>query len=218
MGLFNLRYITKMQKPQRVEALSDGVFAIVMTILVLELALEAGEGSLAEKLGHLGLDLFQYFMTFIILGSMWLIHYYQFYYIKRVNSILMWLNILYLATIALFPFTYSIMLTGTNPITTPEDKHTALLFYAGNMVIAYLLLTIHWWYATSKNRLVEKSLPREKVTIMSVLVIFGIFTGVITLGLSFFDVVISLSLFGILGLIYLGLIALLGLHVGEIKE
>ena len=44
MGLFNLRYVGKLQKPQRIEALSDGVFAIVMTILVLELALE-GEGN-----------------------------------------------------------------------------------------------------------------------------------------------------------------------------
>ncbi len=218
MGLFNLRYISKIQKPQRIEALSDGVFAIVMTILVLELALEVGEGSLAEKLGHITPDIFQYFMTFIILGSMWLMHYYQFYYIKRANSVLMWLNIIYLATIALFPFTYSIMLTGTNPFTTPEDQHTALIFYAGNLVAAYLLLTIHWWYATSKNRLVEKGLPEGKVTIMSMLLIFGIFTGVVTIGLSFIDVIISLNLFAILGLIYLGLIALLGLNIGEIKD
>jgi len=39
MSLFNLRYVSKVQKPQRIEALSDCTFAIVMTILVLELAL-----------------------------------------------------------------------------------------------------------------------------------------------------------------------------------
>ena len=92
------------------------------------------------------------------------------------------------------------------------------MFYAGNLIAAYLLLTIHWWYATSKNRLVEKNLPSEKITTMRSLLIFGIFIGVIIVGLSFFDVVITLSLFGILGLIYLGLIALLGLHIGEIKD
>jgi uncharacterized membrane protein len=54
MGLFNLRYVGKVQKPQRIEALSDGTFAIVMTILVLELALEGGTGSLAEKLFNMG--------------------------------------------------------------------------------------------------------------------------------------------------------------------
>ena len=81
MSIFRFRYIRKMQKAQRIEALTDGVFAIVMTILVLELALE-GHGPLREELAAMGGKIFQYFMTFIILGSTWMVHYYQYIYIN----------------------------------------------------------------------------------------------------------------------------------------
>ena len=111
MNFLNIRYVGKQQKTQRIEALSDGVFAIVMTILVLELALEGGSDSLSEKLTHMIPEFYLYFLTFISIGASWMIHYYQFYYIRRVDSISMWINILFLATITLTPFSYSLLLT-----------------------------------------------------------------------------------------------------------
>jgi len=127
MGLINIRYVGKLQKPQRIEALTDGTLAIVMTILVLELVLEAGSGTLAEKLSHMTPEIFQYFLTFIAIGSAWMMHYYQFYFIRRVDSISMWLNILFLATVALIPFAYKIMLSY-------QTDQVALLFFAGNLL------------------------------------------------------------------------------------
>jgi len=215
--MFNLRYVGKIQKPQRIEALTDGTLAIVMTILVLELALGAGD-SLAEKLGHMGPEIFQYFMTFISIGGAWMMHYYQFYYIRRVDSIAMWLNILFLATIALIPFSYGVMLTSYEKNTAAADQHTAMMFFAGNILVMTLLLLVHWLYATYNHHLVDKDILHEKVKIMRNVLLFGILYPLIAIGLTFVQFDLGQGLFGILSLVYLALIVLLGLHFGKVKE
>jgi uncharacterized membrane protein len=216
MSIFNIRYVGKLQKPQRIEALTDGTLAIVMTILVLELALESGSGNLAEKLAHMGPEIYQYFMTFIAIGGAWMMHYYQFYYIRRVDSISMWLNILFLATVALIPFSYGLMLTNYGENTA--DQHTAMLFFAGNLLVMTLLLLIHWLYATYKHHLVDKDILHEKVSIMRNILLFGTIYPLIVIGLSFVQFGVSQTLFGILSLLYLALVILLGLHFGKVKE
>jgi len=215
--MFNLRYVGKIQKPQRIEALTDGTLAIVMTILVLELALGA-EGSLAEKLGHMGPEIFQYFMTFISIGGAWMMHYYQFYYIRRVDSIAMWFNILFLATVALMPFSYGVMLASYEKNTAAADQHTAMLFFAGNILVMTLLLLVHWLYATYNHHLVDKDILHEKVKIMRNVLLFGILYPLIAIGLTFVQFDLGQGLFGILSLVYLALIVLLGLHFGKVKE
>ena len=212
MGLLKIRYIRGTQRSQRIEALSDGVFAIVMTILVLELAIE-GKGSLADELlDMVGSEIFQYFMTFIIIGSFWLVQFYQFRYIDRVDSVLIWLNILFLATVALLPFSYSLLFRG-------EQELIAMRFYTVNILSSLLLLYIHWEWATRNRRLVDGNIPSDEVKLLKVLMGLNIFSGLLAIGVSFFDYRLSLSVFGVLALIVLGLLVLLGGSFGEpIKE
>jgi len=215
MNLFNLRYVSKLQKPQRIEALTDGTLAIVMTILVLELALGTGDDSLAEKLAHMGPEIFQYFMTFIAIGGAWIMHYYQFYYIRRVDSISMWLNILFLATVALIPFSYSLMLAEFEK---KSDQQTAMVFFAGNVLLMTLILFIHWLYATYNHHLVDEDIIHKKVSIMRNILLFGILYPLIGIGLTFIHLEAGINIFGILSLVYLGLIIILGLHFGKVKK
>jgi uncharacterized membrane protein len=216
MGLINIRYVGKKQKPQRIEALSDGVFAIVMTILVLELALEGGADSLSVKLTHMIPELYLYFLTFISIGASWMIHYYQFYYIRRVDSISMWINILFLATVALTPFSYSLLLTDYISFV---DQQIALRFFAGNTLIAILLLLIHWIYATRKYYLIDrKEVQNYKIITMRNLLLFGISIPIIAIGLSYINNELSGILFSMLSLIYLILIIVIGKDFGRINE
>jgi uncharacterized membrane protein len=214
--VLNIRYVGKQQKTQRIEALSDGVFSIVMTILVLELALEGRAGSLSVKLAHMIPELYLYFLTFISIGASWMIHYYQFYYIRRVDSISMWINILFLATVALTPFSYSLLLTDYISLV---DKQIALQFFAGNTLIAILLLLIHWMYATRKYNLIDKKeVQNYKIKTMRNLLLFGISIPIIAIGLSFINNELSGILFSMLSLVYLVLIISIGRHFGKVDE
>ena len=87
--------------PGRVEALSDGVFAIVITLLVLELSvpnfLGHGDPGHPTSLWEMRMELYNYAVGFLSLGIYWILHHYVFHFIKRSDGILAWLNILYLA-------------------------------------------------------------------------------------------------------------------------
>jgi uncharacterized membrane protein len=205
MGLLNLRYVRGTQHSQRIEGLSDGVFAIVMTILVLELGIE-GLAPLAEELSEMGWEIFQYFMTFIVVGSFWLVQFYQFHFIERVDSVLLWLNILFLATVALIPFSYSLLVT---------QELAAMRFYTFNVLGATVLIYVHWWYATRSHRLVDRNTPREKVNLMKKLLALNLSLIVFAILFSFVDYQLSLNIWGTVALFYLALLVLLGGTFGE---
>ena len=100
--------------PNRIEALTDGVFAIVMTLLVLELSVPAIAGGSAEaelttRLFEMWPKFVSYTVTFVMLGFMWSIHHYQFDRIKSADSVLVWLNIVFLMLISLLPFSTSLL-------------------------------------------------------------------------------------------------------------
>jgi len=82
---------------KRIETLTDGLFAIVLTILVLELTVpiiteDDIEHELLEELCHLWHIFFSYMTSFILLGFIWINHDTQFHYIKRVDQGLLWIS------------------------------------------------------------------------------------------------------------------------------
>jgi uncharacterized membrane protein len=129
----------------------------------------------------------------------------------------MYINILLLATVALFPFSYSVWIAY-------QTDQTAFLFFAGNVLASTLLLALHWLYATRNHHLMDKDIPDGKVRIMRNILLYGILHVLIAIGLSFYEVHVNKTLqmsgtiFGILSLIYLVLIVLLGKNFGKVKE
>jgi uncharacterized membrane protein len=96
----------------RIVAFSDGVFAIAITLLVLQLDipehLPAGR-TLFEEIGDQKGDLIAYAISFAVLGKLWLAHHRFFSAVERFDSLLMGLNLLYLAWIVLVPFTSEVL-------------------------------------------------------------------------------------------------------------
>ena len=89
----------------RLEAFSDGVFAIAITLLVLELHVpETGDRSLARALAHEWPQFAAYLTSFLIIGIMWVNHHSMFREITRVDRPLLFLNLLLLLWTALLPF------------------------------------------------------------------------------------------------------------------
>jgi len=145
----------------RIEALADGVFAIAMTLLVLELHIP----HLAEPVTTAGLwralvalapGLAGYAVSFIILGTLWVGLHNQFHFILRADRLLLWINICYLMCVAFLPF-------ATALLAAYNDQPVAAAVYGGTLLLAGLLLYANWTYATAGRRLVDQALDEAVV-------------------------------------------------------
>ena len=117
--------------PARVLALSDGVFAIVITLLVLEIhvpELTGGE-SLRDALREVRPSFTAFLISFFVTAIAWAGHRDLFAHIRRTDRTLVWLNILYLLPLSLLPFgaalisRYDRELGGTQPVRHPGVAH-----------------------------------------------------------------------------------------------
>lgn len=143
---------------ERLLFLSDGVFAIAITLLVLEIALphitgsyQAQEQEFPGALWGLWPQILTYALTFLIAGVYWMSHQRVFEYLVRADAFLAWLNIFFLMSVALLPIPSNIL--GEYGAHGP-----AVRFYALSLMVPGLLIIALWWYATYHHRLVDKNL------------------------------------------------------------
>jgi uncharacterized membrane protein len=136
----------------RMEFFSDGVFAITITLLVLEIKVpdipaELVAQQLSHDLLHLLPKILGHVMSFIVLGIFWIAHHNVYMYIKRHDHVLLWLNTLFLMCIASLPFPTGLL--GHYP-----DQQIAVVAYAGTLMATGIFLDLIWWYSTT-HHLVE---------------------------------------------------------------
>lgn len=147
--------------PQRLEAITDGIFAVGMTLLVLGIDVPAlprgvSGAELAEALWKLGLPLFKYLVSFLLLGSFWVTNIGQIRYVRRVDATFLWLGMGSLLLVALLPFSTS--LVGDFPDRTPAE-----LFFHANIFGICAFHALQWVHATKGHRLVDPGLAWEIV-------------------------------------------------------
>jgi len=135
----------------RIEGLSDGIFSITMTLLVLKLEVpEVMHHSSNEQMLQEMLELWPafatYVVTFLIAGGFWYLHHVSFHLISHVNGMLLCINLLFLMFVSLLPFSAGLM---THLLVHPVTQ----LFYIGNQVAIAMLLNVHWLYARGKGML-----------------------------------------------------------------
>ena len=101
----------QLASPDRVVALTDGVFAIVITLLVLEIAVpeDLGGQSLQQVLRELRPTVVAWVISFMITGMYWVVHRDLFSLVRAVNRDLVWLNLLFLLPVSLSPFAASVL-------------------------------------------------------------------------------------------------------------
>ncbi|HXP46473.1 MAG TPA: TMEM175 family protein [Terriglobales bacterium] len=141
---------------ERLAALSDGIFAVAMTLLVLDLRLPAteaihGEHDLWRALVALGPRLVVYLMSFLTLGIFWVGQQTQLSHLARSDRSLTWIHILFLFGVSLTPF--STMLLGEH-----TGFRIALLVYWANILLLGLALYFSWVCAMGTG-LVKDDLP-----------------------------------------------------------
>jgi uncharacterized membrane protein len=142
---------------RRVEALADGVFAIAMTLLVLEvhvpeLADPVTGATMLAALGRILPNVGGYVVSFIILGMIWIGHHNQFHFIRRVDRALLWINIFYLLCVAFVPF-------ATAFLTRYPLRPASLLIYGGTLLLGGVSHFIHWNHAVSHGLVSDEVTP-----------------------------------------------------------
>jgi uncharacterized membrane protein len=180
----------------RIETLGDGVFAISMTLLVLnfERPVNLDVVLLPKILMDLWPQLISYFLSFIALGSLWVGHHNQYHWIQFSNRTFLWINIFFLSFVALIPF-------STTLLQTHQQQQLAVLAYGINLVICLVLLYIHWDYATYKHRLISDSLKHKTIRLVKARMLFSLVMYFIGLLLSYINPAISIAIFVIIQLL-----------------
>ena len=131
---------------ERLAALSDGIFAVAMTLLVLDLRLPAagavhGEAGLGRALLALAPHLVVYLMSFLTLGIFWVGQQTQLNHLARADRDLAWIHLAFLFAVTLMPF-------STRLMTAFLAYRVALVAYWANILLLGVMLFASWRYAT----------------------------------------------------------------------
>jgi uncharacterized membrane protein len=144
----------------RLEALSDGLFAIVFTLLVIEIHVPEIHGAVTDallwqELLHLGPLFVGYFVSFVVLAMFWLSHnFFYAHFVKEINRTLLLLNIVYLSFISLIPF--SAHLIGSYPASP-----LAITVYGVNVLVIGLTNAVILWYARASREIDTAHIPKR---------------------------------------------------------
>jgi len=186
----------------RIEALSDGIFAFAMTLLVLdvkipklpEAAVQAGQ--LGPTLLALWPKFFSYGMSFVVLGVFWVGQHGYAHFLKRTDRWLLWINLLFLMFIVGVPFSTDLL--GDYP-----TQKVAVMIYGGNIMALGLTLYLQWWYATRGHRLVGRDLEPEIVRKGTQRMLGGVVVYGCAVLLALLNPILSLILYAVIPLFYL---------------
>jgi uncharacterized membrane protein len=144
----------------RMEAFSDGVFAIAITLLILEIAVPAGsEADLWGALGDLWPSYLAYLVSFATVGAVWIAHTVITEYLHHADSVLLRLNLLLLLVIAFLPFPTKLL---AEFIHESEPVRVAVTVYGVTLLLAMVMASTVWRYA-ARAGLIEPDLADDDV-------------------------------------------------------
>ena len=155
LSLRRRRSVEEGKETGRVEAFSDGVFAVAITLLVLNLHAPDALLSDSELLKYLGTQwatLLAFVTSFATIGIMWINHHRLFTHIKRIDTKLLVFNLSLLLVIVFIPFPTALL---AQYAPDPQYHFAALLYSATNILLA-ICFNLLWRYASHENRLLDK--------------------------------------------------------------
>ena len=148
----------------RLEAFSDGVFAIAITLLILEIKVPAGPETQEHGLWRALLGQWPsyvgYVISFATIGIMWVNHHALFKYIRRVDRALLLANLLLLMTISFLPYPTAVL---AEHLPDADSRTPAAVFYGGTLVVIAISFNVLWWAARGRRRLIGADAHPEGV-------------------------------------------------------
>lgn len=184
----------------RLEAFSDGVIAVAITLLALNLAVAGpGHGSLLRQLGEHWPSFVAYVISFFVIGIVWVNHHGLVRNIAVVDRTLLFLNLLLLLFVVLIPFATATMATYLT--SGDQDAHIATALYGvvlEGMAISFA--AIFWW--TLGEGRTHRPVPKEARRLAWLQFSIGGAVYIIAIGLAFLSAPLALALIGLVALYY----------------
>ncbi len=167
---------------ERLILFSDAVFAIAITLLVIEIKIPEihekpiTDNAVLHKLAELIPKFVGFLVSFLLIGQYWIVHHRMFSFVINFTDRLIWLNILFLFAIALMPFS-----TGFYSEYVLRGVVTPVIFYTANIALLGLANFLMWRYLSNqKNNLTENLTPAlakyfslRALTVPTIFVIFS---------------------------------------------
>jgi uncharacterized membrane protein len=148
---------------KRVLAFSDGVFAITITLLVLEIRPPTDEEDLLHGLLELWPSYLAYAVTFLFIGQVWANHHVMFDHIRAADRTVLFLNTVLLMVVAFLPFATSVL---AEALRSGHGQRTAVGFYGIAFGVTALTFNAVWQYAR-RHRLLSEALGSAGATAIS---------------------------------------------------
>jgi len=176
----------------RVEAFSDGVFAIAITLLILEIKVPSpGSGELAGQLLKQWPSYVSFAMSFAFIGIMWMNHHRLFTHIERCDNLLLVFNLLLLLGVTVVPFPTAVLAVHLGR----PDQRTAVILFNATYVFIAVFFNVLWRYAASSERgLLAPDVDTASVESLTRQYAFGPILYLVCLGLTWVSVPASLLL------------------------
>jgi len=190
-----------LSSPGRLEAFSDGVIAIAITLLVLEIRVPEADGSLAERLSGQWPVYLAYLVSFVVVGATWLSHHHLIRDLKGVDHGLLLLNLLLLLVISFIPFPTKVV---GEELTAHDvaDQRTAAILYALTFLALAVAFNLVWWWAV-RRRLVRDAIPAAAVSQRTRHYLIGPPAYAVSSALAFVSPMLSLAITGLIALTFL---------------
>jgi uncharacterized membrane protein len=196
---------------QRIEAFSDGVFAIAITLLILEIKVpslpKSGTAVPPGTIRHLAEALLTqwpsyaaYILSFVMIGIYWANHHYIFHLYKRTNHVFNLLNLLFLMFISVLPFPTAVL---GQYYRQPDELRTATVLYAVSLLIPAICWFLMWTYASRDYRLIDRRLAPEFVRMLTRQYAISIVPYVVSVIVALYNAFASLAICTGLTLLYL---------------
>ena len=188
----------------RLEAFSDGVFAIAITLLVLDLNVPAPAGlrgqSLSHALAHQWPAYLAYLVSFFVIGIIWINHHAMCALARRVDRRTLFANLFLLLTVSVIPFPTRLLATYLTA--RDSDAHTAAATYAATMLMMGLAFSLLFLAFTRDARLLHTPVPPD--ALRSALRRFGIggLCYAATIGLAYLSPLAMLATHALLAVYY----------------
>ena len=150
--------------PGRLEAFSDGVIAIAITLLSLEIKLPEDGGSLIRSLASLWPGYVGFVLSFLLVGQVWLNHHAIFTRVRSVDQWMLICNLFLLLDVAFLPFATSVL---TRSLESGHDERTGAVFYGAVMVVGGLFFNALWRAAIRDRSRLRPGVTQAEVRSMT---------------------------------------------------
>ncbi|HEY1530271.1 MAG TPA: TMEM175 family protein [Galbitalea sp.] len=182
----------------RLEAFSDGVFAIAITILILDIKAPADTTHLLRSLLGLWPSYLGYVLSFLLIGLLWVNHHVMFEHIVRSDRLLMFTNTVLLLVVAFVPFATSVL---AETFRTRSGENIAVALYGVTLTAAGLLFNGIWSHS-NRAKLFDDSVTVQGVRRMTKRILFGPAMYALGAILGYFLPIVGVIVYALLILFY----------------